>query len=114
MISDIEASSEGVVTPSAAEPESPDIQFLQVYLAHDQPYLLPVEALVELLTVPIEQVMPMFGMAPWVVGVHNLRGEVLWVADFNHFLGLAPWYGQANLDWAACVSPSCAGLNQKR
>ena len=76
------------------ETELSALQFLKIHLTQDQPYLLPVEALVELLKVPIDQVMPMFCMAPWVAGVYNLRGEVLWVADLNHFLGLPPWYSQ--------------------
>lgn len=81
--------------PQEAEADIATAQFLRIYLNQHQPYLLPIHALVELSKVPMEQVMPMFGMAPWVIGVYNLRGEVLWIADLNHFLGFAPWYNQA-------------------
>ncbi|HEY9880047.1 MAG TPA: chemotaxis protein CheW [Leptolyngbyaceae cyanobacterium] len=74
---------------------SAEQQFLQIYLDQDLPFLLPVESLVEIMKVPIGQVIPMFQMAPWVMGVYNWRGEVLWMADLNHFLGLAPWYEQS-------------------
>lgn len=70
-------------------------QFLQVYLDQNLPFLLPVDSLVEIMKVSIGQVVPMFQMAPWVMGVYNWRGEVLWMADLNHFLGLAPWYEQS-------------------
>ncbi|PSR13116.1 chemotaxis protein CheW [filamentous cyanobacterium CCP3] len=43
----------------------------------------------------IGQVVPMFDMAPWVMGVYNWRGDMLWIADLGHFLGFAPWYRQA-------------------
>ncbi|HEY9877183.1 MAG TPA: chemotaxis protein CheW [Leptolyngbyaceae cyanobacterium] len=80
------------VTAMATQAEQ---QFLQIYLDQELPFLLPVESLVEIMKVPIGQVVPMFQMAPWVMGVYNWRGEVLWMADLNHFLGLAPWYEQA-------------------
>ncbi|MBD0334349.1 MAG: chemotaxis protein CheW [Cyanobacteria bacterium Co-bin13] len=71
-------------------------QFLQVYLDGDLSILLPVKTLVEIIKLPIDQVVPMFQMAPWVMGVYNCRGEVLWMIDLNHFLGLSPWYEQDN------------------
>jgi positive phototaxis protein PixI len=79
--------------PEAAAPEA---QFLQIYLDGDRSFLLPVAALVEIMKVPIAQVVPMFQMAPWVMGVYNCRGDVLWVVDLNHLLGLSPWYEQDN------------------
>ncbi|WOD37660.1 chemotaxis protein CheW [Nodosilinea sp. E11] len=81
----IEAASSG---PSEA-------QFLQVTLNGDLPLLLPGANLVEILKLAIGQVVPMFEMAPWVMGIYNWRGDMLWVADLGHFLGFAPWYNQA-------------------
>lgn len=69
-------------------------QYLQVTLIDQPPLLLPVTHLVEILKVPISQVVPMFQMAPWVMGVYNWRGEMLWMADLGHFLDLTPWYKQ--------------------
>lgn len=68
---------------------------LKISLA-DIELLLPVNQLVEILNVPIGQVVPIFHLPPWVPGVYNLRGEVLWMADLSHLLGLTPWYQQAN------------------
>lgn len=69
--------------------------FLQVYVTADLPVLISVQHLTEILTIPTSQIAPMFQMPPWVMGVHNWRGDVLWMVDLNHFLGLTPWYQQA-------------------
>lgn len=56
--------------------------------------LLPVEHLVEILSVPVGQVVPMFNLPMWISGVYNWRGEILWIVDLGHLLGLTPWYQQ--------------------
>jgi positive phototaxis protein PixI len=88
------------VTASPLEPvaelQTPTAQFLQLYLDADLPVLLPVQQLVEIMTISIEQIVPLFQMPAWVMGVYNWRGEVLWMVDLNHFLGLTPWYRQAH------------------
>lgn len=100
--------------------ESPAEQFLQIYLAGDVPFLLPVISLVEIMKIPMEQVVPMFQMAPWVMGVYNCRGEVLWLADLNHFLGMTPWYeqqGSATKHTAVIVRgalPADAAMGEKQ
>ena len=68
--------------------------FLRFYLLSDLSVLLSVHQLAEILTLSLGQIVPMFEMPPWVMGVHNWRGEVLWIIDLNHFLGLTPWYQQ--------------------
>ncbi len=83
-------------TPQSADRSTPDLQFLQVYLAAERSLLLPVQQLVEILTIAQSQVVPLFQMPPWVMGVYNWRGEVLWVVDLNHLLGLPPWYQQSS------------------
>lgn len=79
-------------TPPGSLPEE---QFLQVTVNGGLPLLLPGANLVEIMKLSIGQVVPMFQMAPWVMGLYNWRGEMLWVADLGHFLGFAPWYNQA-------------------
>lgn len=69
-------------------------QFLQIGLASSSLFLLPVASLVEIIKIPMEQVVPIFQMAPWVMGVYNCRGEVLWLVDLNQYLGMTPWYEQ--------------------
>ncbi len=83
------------VSPASPPEEQPEEQFLQVTLNDDLPLLLPGGNLVEIMKLAIGQVMPMFQMAPWVIGIYNWRGDMLWVADLSHFLGFAPWYNQA-------------------
>lgn len=74
----------------------PEKQFIQLALQVDAPMLLPVLNLVEILTVGTSEVVPMFQLPPWVVGVYNLRGDILWVVDLNHLMGFSPWYQQKN------------------
>ncbi|MBD2110955.1 MULTISPECIES: chemotaxis protein CheW [Cyanophyceae] len=73
----------------------PEEQFLKVIVNGGLPLLLPGANLVEIMKLSIGQVVPMFQMAPWVMGLYNWRGEMLWVADLGHFLGFTPWYNQA-------------------
>lgn len=69
-------------------------QYLRFYLEPNTTALLPVNQLTEVLTIPISQIVPIFNMPPWVMGVYNWRGEILWMVDLNHLLGLTPWYQQ--------------------
>ena len=70
-------------------------QFLRLRLVSDMTALLPVQQLTEVLTIPTSQVVPIPHMPPWVVGVYNWRGEILWMVDLGHLCGLKPWYQQA-------------------
>lgn len=77
-------------------PEIQEVQYLQVQPSPELPFLLfPVPKVAELMKLSLDQVIPMFQMPPWVMGVHNWRGEILWIADLSHFFGLPPWYEQA-------------------
>ncbi|AIE73269.1 chemotaxis protein CheW [Synechocystis sp. PCC 6714] len=74
--------------------QNPRQQFLQFTLEPDTNLILPLFQLTEILTVPLGQITPIPHMPPWTMGVHNWRGEVLWVIDFGAFLGLTPWNRQ--------------------
>ena len=69
-------------------------QFLRLQLVSDMTALLPVPQLTEVLTIPTSQVVPIPHMPPWVMGVYNWRGEILWMLDLGHLCGLTPWYQQ--------------------
>jgi positive phototaxis protein PixI len=56
--------------------------------------LLPIHQLIEVLTIPRGQIVPIFHMPPWVMGVYNWRGEILWMVDLGHLVGLTPWHQQ--------------------
>lgn len=71
-----------------------EAQFLRFFLMPDTHALLPVAQLTEVLTLPIEQMIPIPQMPQWVMGVYNWRGEVLWLVDLGYLLGLTPWYQQ--------------------
>jgi positive phototaxis protein PixI len=69
-------------------------QFLRFHLMPNTTALLPIEQLTEVLTIPRDQIVPIFHMPPWVMGVYNWRGEILWMVDLGHLLGLSPWHQQ--------------------
>lgn len=71
-------------------------QFLRFHLVPNTTGLLPIQQVTEVLTIPNSQIVPIFQMPPWVMGVYNWRGEILWIVDLGHLVGLTPWYQQAS------------------
>jgi|ERR687886_1643937 positive phototaxis protein PixI len=71
-------------------------QFLRFHLLPNTTALLPIQQLIEVLTIPTGQIVPIFHMPPWVMGVYNWRGEILWMVDLGHLLGLTSWHQQAS------------------
>ncbi len=69
-------------------------QFLRFHLLPDMAAVLPVEQLTEILKVPLAQITPIPHLPAWVMGVHNWRGDVLWLIDLGDLLGLSPWHQQ--------------------
>lgn len=92
--------SEFVSVPNAlvSQPQSAasteEEQFLRFTLEPDITALLPLQHLAEVLNIPGKEIVPIFLMPAWVTGVYNLRGEILWVVDLGHLLGLPPCYRQ--------------------
>jgi len=70
-------------------------QFLRFHLMPDTTALLPVHQMTEVVTLAITDVVPIPHMPAWVMGVYNWRGEILWLVDLGHLVGLAPIYQQA-------------------
>ncbi|NJO79827.1 MAG: hypothetical protein HC827_15820 [Cyanobacteria bacterium RM1_2_2] len=79
-----------------SEPAGTDAgtEFLRLRLTPQVPVLLPIQQLTEVLNVPEYQIMPIPDLPAWVMGVHNWRGEILWMIDSGHLCGLDPWYQQ--------------------
>lgn len=73
------------IVPSPLEPEQ---RYLSFTLGIENPGLLVVETIQEILYVPLVQLLPVPDMPSCVVGIHNWRGEMLWVVDLNYLLGL--------------------------
>lgn len=67
-------------------------QFLRFHLMPDMTGLLPIQQVTEVLTIPNGQIVPIFHMPPWVMGVYNWRGEILWMVDLGHLVGLTASY----------------------
>jgi len=60
----------------------------------DMTGLLPIQQVTEVLTIPNGQIVPIFQMPPWVMGVYNWRGEILWIVDLGYLLGVSACYQQ--------------------
>lgn len=69
-------------------------QFLRLYLVPETKLLLPIDKLTEVLTIPLGQIVPIPHVPPWVMGVYNWRGEILWMIDLGQLVGLTPWHQQ--------------------
>ncbi|MEQ9670228.1 chemotaxis protein CheW [Coleofasciculus sp. G2-EDA-02] len=79
---------------SPASVASETEQFLRFHLLPDTTALLSVRQLTEVLNIPMGQIVPIPHTPPWVMGVYNWRGEILWMVDVGHLVGLTPWYQQ--------------------
>lgn len=75
-------------------------QFLRFHLAPDTTAMLLVQQMTEVLNIPLGQIVPIPHLPAWVMGVYNWRGEILWMVDLGHLIGLAP------LDQHATSRPS--------
>jgi positive phototaxis protein PixI len=82
------------LSSSALVDRSLQEQFLRCYLVPDTTVMLPVSQLNEVLTIPIGQIIPIPHMPGWVMGIYNWRGEILWMVDLGHLVGLTPWHQQ--------------------
>lgn len=69
-------------------------QFLRLHLVPDTKVLLSIQAVSEVLTISVGQIVPIPDMPACVMGVYNWRGEVLWMVDLGHLCGLTPYYQQ--------------------
>ena len=78
-------------------------QFLRFRLFPNTIALLPVPQLTEVLTIRSSQIVPIFHMPAWVMGVYNWRGEILWMVDLGHLVGLTPWHQQPS-SASACTA----------
>ena len=92
----LSGSSSNLATTSAGKlaPNFIGEQFLRLYLDGETGALLPISQLTEVLNVSYSQVMPIPHMYPWIMGVYNWRGEILWLVDLANLVGITPMYQQ--------------------
>ena len=69
-------------------------QFLRFHLEPETDLVLPIHQILEVLTIATDKIVPIPQMPPWVMGVYNWRGEILWMVDLGHLFGLATWQEQ--------------------
>lgn len=67
-------------------------QFLGLSLPPDTQVLIPTHQLVEILNLLPQQIAPIPGVPPQVIGVCNWRGEALWLIDLGQLLGKTPLF----------------------
>lgn len=69
-------------------------QFLTFSLSLEQQALLPTQQLLEIVKVNLSQITAIAGLEPYVMGIYNWRGDVIWVVDLASMLGFTPIYAQ--------------------
>jgi positive phototaxis protein PixI len=69
-------------------------QFLRFKLYPSMQVMLPLQEITEVLKIQFGQIVPIPQMPAWVMGVYNWRGDILWMLDLGHLIGLNSWYQQ--------------------
>lgn len=70
-------------------------QFLRFLLFPSTQLIIPLTQIAAVLKVPLGQIVPIPEMPAWVMGVYNWRGEIIWIVDLGHLVGLTHWYQQS-------------------
>ena len=79
-----------------------DIQkFLRFHFSPSSTALLPLSTIKEVLNIPSTKVHPVPHTAECLLGIHDYRGEILWLVDLGQQLGLTPSTDSLNLNIAA-------------
>ncbi len=63
---------------------------LQFHLVPDTTALISISQLSEVLKVDLRDIVPIPQLPPWVMGIYNWRGEILWIIDLGGCVGLTP------------------------
>lgn len=75
-------------------PEDNRQRFLRFMLAEANDALLPLDQIVEVLQIGLEEIFPIPDMPGCILGVCSWQGETLWLVDLNHLVGYEPLYAQ--------------------
>jgi positive phototaxis protein PixI len=81
-------------TKQSVKPKQPSTQLLSFKLTSTLQGALSTELLSEVLTLEASQIVPIFDLPESVMGICNHRGDVLWLIDLAHLLGLEPLFSQ--------------------
>ncbi|TAG93740.1 MAG: purine-binding chemotaxis protein CheW [Oscillatoriales cyanobacterium] len=77
-------------TPLAAPNHTSGTKQFLVFAQGDSLFGVELEAVREVLSLKEQPLEPVPNTLPFLLGLTNLRGEILAVADFGHFTGIAP------------------------
>jgi len=72
-------------------------RFLRFVLAHENDMLLPLDEILEVMQLPLEDIFPVPDMPGCILGVCSWQGETLWLVDLNHLVGYTPLCQQSQL-----------------
>ncbi len=72
-------------------------RFLRFMLSRRNDALLPLDQILEVMQLPLEDIFPVPDMAGCILGVCSWRGETLWLVDLNHLAGYAPLFQQVQM-----------------
>ncbi|WP_416673713.1 chemotaxis protein CheW [Egbenema bharatensis] len=60
---------------------------LRLALGHQDSAIVPLDQITEIFNIEIAKILPVPELPPYVLGICNWRGEMLWVIDFYDFWG---------------------------
>ena len=92
MVSDFNLNQNPSLSTELLQHKNEEDQFLRFRLEPDTKVMLPIEQITEVLKIPVGNIVPIPEMSPWVMGIYNWRGEILWMLDLGHLIGLNSWY----------------------
>lgn len=83
------AASLDFLSPELPPPDNRE-RLLRVHLSLQDSALLPLKHTTEVIRVNGEDILPIPEMPDCVLGICNWRGEMLWLIDVSHLVGLSP------------------------
>ncbi|MFB2773367.1 chemotaxis protein CheW [Pelatocladus sp. BLCC-F211] len=71
------------------DPLPPDtrVRLLRFPLGIQNSVLLPLEQIAKIIQINLAEILPIPDMPDCIIGICNWRGEMLWLLDFNNFVG---------------------------
>lgn len=78
----------------APVPEDTRQRFLRFRVSGENVTLLPLAKVAEVLQLTTAEILPIPDVPPWLLGMCNWRGEMLWLADVSRLMGEVPLWRQ--------------------
>lgn len=72
-------------------------RFLRFMLSQKNDTLLPLNDILEVVQLPLEDIFPVPDMPGCILGVCSWQGETLWLVDLNHLVGYTPLCQQSQI-----------------